>query len=198
MILVGITGVVGSGKSTVSGLLKKKGFYVIDLDQLAREVTGQEETIRDVAAAFGMEYAKEGGVDRDGLKEIVFRNKSMLKRLEEIVHPRVLETLFGTAKRLQDAGVKEVIVDGPILYETGLSKRMNKIVVVSTDVEKLKERLKVRGMEAGDIERRLSFQIPLKEKEKMADYVVFNNGTVEDLNKEVAILAKKIKEWEEE
>jgi len=134
MILIGITGIIGSGKTTVSSMLKKEGFEVIDLDGIAKEVLSLEDVKKD----------------------------------------------------------------GPLLFETGLYRKLDKTVVVSTDAEMLGGRLKNRGMDEEDVKRRMTFQISLKEKEKMADWVVYNNGTVEDLKKETETLLEKIKGWEVE
>ena len=98
-----------------------------------------------------------------------------------------MEDDYGT---LENAGQKSVIVDGPLLFETGLYKELDKIVVVSADTEIIRLRLKLRGMEAHDIEKRISNQIPLKEKEKRADFVILNNGTKEDLDREIENLWK--------
>jgi dephospho-CoA kinase len=89
-----------------------------------------------------------------------------------------------------------VIVDGPLLYETDLHKDLDKIVVVSTEKEKIRERLRARGLSDNDMDARTSNQIPLKEKEKRADFVIFNNGTKRDLEQEVEGLLRRIKEWE--
>jgi dephospho-CoA kinase len=132
------------------------------------------------------------------MRSAVFQNRDSLKKLEEIVHPGIVERLFRNVEQIKISGAKSVIIDAPLLFETELYKKIDKTVVVSADEEILTGRLKIRGMDEEDVKRRMAFQIPLKEKERMADWVVYNNGTVEDLNKETAMLLEKIKGWEVE
>jgi dephospho-CoA kinase len=196
MKLIGITGILGSGKTTVSGLLKKAGFRVVDLDLLSRVVTERRDVVLEIESAFGPQVVMEGQINREALRDAVFRKDDRLRTLEAMIHPRVRAELFAEAARLEKEGVGSLVVDGPLLFETGLSKGLDKIVVVSTGPALLRERLKRRGMDAADIERRLSFQIALDEKERLADHVVRNNGTEDDLKGEVEILIRKIRYWE--
>jgi dephospho-CoA kinase len=196
MILVGITGIIGSGKTTVSSMLLQEGIPVIDLDRLGKEVTDYEEVVRDVEEAFGSEYIVNRRVDIAKLREIAFINAETRRKLENIIHPRARAELWKRVEKLKSEGAKVVVVDAPILYETDLYKKMDKVVVVSADMDTIRERLKLRGMEEEDTNRRLPHQIPLAEKEKMADHVLYNNGTEEDLGKELKILLLKLKEWE--
>ncbi len=198
MILIGITGIIGSGKTTVSNMLKKEGFEVVDLDSIAREVLFLNDVVKEIENIFGTEYVPGGQVDIEKIRNSVFKNSDSLKRLENIVHPRIIEMLFEKADQTRRKGVKSVVIDAPLLFETGLYKKLDKTVVVSTDAEKLPERLRKRGMDPEDVKRRMVFQIPLEEKERMADYVVHNNGTIEDVEREAATLLKKIRGWEEE
>jgi dephospho-CoA kinase len=197
MITIGITGIIGSGKTTVSRMLQQQGYTVIDLDVLAKQVSGTEEVKEDIKRVFGEFYVKEDNtVNVELLRDCVFRNTEQLRTLEGIVHPRIIREMERQAALRGTAGDKAVIIDGPLIFETDLHKRLDKIVVVSADINIIKKRLLGRGMDGEDIERRMTNQIPLKEKEKAADYVVFNNGTEDDLKKEISVLLEKIKIWE--
>jgi dephospho-CoA kinase len=198
MITIGLTGVLGSGKSTAASLLKKRGAEVIDLDALAKEALGWKQTRTDIREAFGDRYVVGGAVDREGLAREVFTNKDSLTRLEAIIHPRVRQETEKRLEELRSEGSRVIVIDHPLLFEVGFSGRIDKVVVVSTDPQKQRKRLKDRGMEEGDIERRLAMQIPIAQKEARADCVVYNNGTMEDLAKEVDSLWEKITKWEEE
>lgn len=198
MILVGITGIIGSGKTTVSSMLKEKGLEVIDLDRIAKEVLSLENVKKEIGNVFGTEYISGDHVNIGKMGSTVFQNRDSLKKLEDIVHPAIVERLFRNAEQIEKSGAKSVIIDGPLLFETGLYRKMDRTVVVSTDAEILTGRLKNRGMDEEDFKRRMAFQVPLKEKEKTADWVMHNNGTVEDLKNETAMLLEKIKGWEVE
>jgi len=198
MILIGITGVVGSGKTTVSDILKKKGIDVIDLDKLAKEVAEREDVRNDIKEAFGSQYITEDNIAVERVRELVFKDKEKLKKLESIIHPKVREEMHSRIRKFEEKGAKAVVIDAPLLYETGLYKKVSKIVVVSTNAVNTKERLKKRGMEEDDIDKRTAIQMPLKEKEAMADLVIRNNGTIEELKKEVDGLLSRIEAWEEE
>jgi len=196
MILVGITGTIGSGKTTVSSMLSQEGIPVIDLDRLGKEVTDFEEVVGDIKEAFGADYIVNKKADIAKLREIAFVDTETRRKLENIIHPRAGAELWKRIERLKTEGASVVIVDAPLLYETGLHKLLDKVVVVSADKDKIMERLKLRGMEEEDTSRRLTHQIPLSEKEKMADHILYNNGTEEDLRKGLRALLIRIKEWE--
>lgn len=196
MILVGITGIIGSGKTTVSNMLLQEGIPVIDLDRLGKEITDYDEVIRDIEEVFGTEYIANKKVDIVKLRKIAFVDVKTRKKLEAIIHPRVRAELWKKIEHYRDMGARVVVVDAPLLYETGMYKSMDKVVVVSADMDKIRERLKLRGMDEEDTDRRLPHQIPLADKEKMADYILYNNGLEEDLRKELKTLLLRIKEWE--
>ncbi len=198
MILIGVTGVVGSGKTTVSDILKRKGLEIIDLDKTAKEIVEREDVKRAIERELGSRCISGGKIDVGRVRELVFEDREALRRLEGIVHPRVLAQMHETAKALGEQGAKAVIVDAPLLFEKGLDRELDKTVVVSASPEKIKERLKKRGMEENDMRRRTAIQMSLKDKEKLADYVVHNDGTIENLEKEVDNLLNTIKGWEVE
>jgi dephospho-CoA kinase len=196
MITIGITGIIGSGKTTASNILKRKGFTVIDLDRLAKKAIALKEVQEDIITHLGKKYVKDGIPVIEKLRDAVFVDRDTLQKLESIIHPRVGEELWKEIGELREAGTEAAIVDGPLLYETGLYKKLDKTVVVSTKMGKIKERLRARGMSEKDMERRMALQIPLEKKEEMTDFVIFNNGTKKDLEKEVEMLLRRIKEWE--
>ena len=198
MILVGITGIIGSGKSTAADLLRAEGFPVIDLDGIAKESLDWDSVRKGIQGVFGTDYVRNGRVDVEELKATVFCDKERLRRLETIIHPVVVEELFRRADQLARAGKGVVIVDAPLLFEKGLQKKLDRVMVISASMGAIRERLRKRGMGEEDIERRILFQIPLAEKEKMADYVVRNDGTPENLKTEIHVLVERVKSWEVE
>jgi dephospho-CoA kinase len=198
MITLGLTGVLGSGKSTVARLLKERGLDVIDLDGLAKDSLNWKETQGDIRATFGDEYVVNGLVDVVRLRGLAFDQGNQLRKLEGIIHPRVRGEVEKRIKALKEREARVVIFDHPLLFETGFDKKVDKVVVVVADMKTIKGRLEKRGMQADDVERRLSFQIPLTQKAASADYVINNNGTEEELEKEVGLFLEKLSSWEEE
>ncbi|MBP1729728.1 MAG: coaE [Deltaproteobacteria bacterium] len=198
MIFVGLTGVLGSGKSTVARLLQERGCDIIDIDGLARDSLNWKETQDDIREAFGIEYVVDGKVDVVKMRELAFGQADQLKKLEAIIHPRVRAEVEKRLRALEEKGARVVIFDHPLLFESGFHEKVEKTVVVFADMETIRQRLKLRGMEADDVERRLSFQISLGEKAARADYVINNNGTEEALTREVHLFLERLRSWEEE
>jgi dephospho-CoA kinase len=197
MILIGLTGILGSGKSTVTGLLKRRGLPVIDLDALARDSLNWKDTQQSIMDSFGSEFVFDGTVNVEKLRQTAFVDRKTKERLESIIHPWVENRVHEILEELRKSGVKTVIVDHPLLIEVGFCEKIDRIVVVTAQMGVIRGRLQQRGMETDDIERRLAFQIPLEEKEKVADWIVDNNGTEDQLGEQVDSLLEKITTWEE-
>jgi len=198
MILIGVTGIVGSGKTTVSAMLEKEGFKVIDLDRIAKEIAQQKKVIADIREAFGGSCVAGGEIDVKKVGWLVFRDKEAREKLESIMHPLIDAEMQSKVKKIEAEGTIIAIIDGPLIFEKGLDKDLQKTVVVSGKQETLRVRLKKRGMDEDDSDRRMAAQMSLEEKEARADYIIHNDGTMEDLEKEVGKLLKQIKEWEVE
>ena len=196
MIIVGLTGIIGSGKSTVAALLGKQGLPVIDFDALARKSLTWEETRVAIRDAFGLDYVLEDRVDIERLRQTVFAAGRDLRRIEEIIHPLVAREVERQLVALEKEGARTAVIDHPLLFEAGFHRPVDKIIVVSARLEIIRERLKIRGMKSEDIERRISFQIPLEEKKKKADYIIDNNGTEDRLQGQVDSLIQQITKWE--
>lgn len=195
MIILGITGAIGSGKSTVSHLLRKRGYPVIDLDDIAKEVLKEKEVEEALLRAFGNEIMEDGGISRKRLAERVFSDREGLELLESITHPRIVERLLERLKELEVVGEDVVFVEAPLLFETKSESLFNKIIVVYAREEEILKRMEKRGFSQDETLRRLSAQLPIEAKVKNADYVIENTGRIEDLEGEIRNLEKKIEEW---
>lgn len=180
MILIGLTGGVATGKSTVAKMFKKCGAIVIDADELAREVVRPGQPAwRDIMRRFGKSVLNsDRTINRQALGQIVFRDRTKLRQLERIIHPRVAaeqKRLTRQASRKDPNAV--VIYDVPLLFEAGIDKRVDKIIVVTADRESQIARLKKRnGLTKAEAFRRIKSQIPLSKKVRLADIVI--DGTL--------------------
>ncbi len=184
MLLVGLTGGFGSGKSTVAKILADIGLRVVSADGLAREVCEPgKPAFREIVEAFGNEVvAENGSLDRRRLGDIVFADSALLNELNSIVHPRVIAREQELLKQIEESDPEAIVVlDVPLLIEVERHHLVDFLVVVDAQTEQRFERLKKKfgGLDRAAVEARMNHQIPLEEKVKMADFVVDNSGTPE-------------------
>lgn len=186
MLKVGLTGGIGSGKSEVTRRLAALGAYVVDADVLAREVVEPGTPgLAAVAAEFGAEVLRpDGSLDRDRLGAIVFADPAARARLNAIVHPLVGAA---TAERFAAAPADAIVVhDVPLLVEVGLAAAYDVVLVVAATPETQGSRLvRARGMSADEARSRIAAQAPLADKLAVADFVITNDGSLDDLDRQV-------------
>jgi dephospho-CoA kinase len=183
MFLVGLTGGIGSGKSTVAARLVEHGAELIDADAIAREVVlPGTETWRKLHEHFGDEILDdEGFIDRPALAAIVFADRDKRALLNALTHPPVTEAIASQLELLSPFdGV--VVLDVPLLVETGVQRGYDAVVVVATKPETQIRRLTtLRGMSEADAKARIAAQAPLEEKLDRATHVIWNEGTIDEL-----------------
>jgi dephospho-CoA kinase len=179
MIVVGLTGGIATGKSTVAQMFKRCGAVVIDADQLARNVVRPGKAAwRDIVKLFGKDVlGPNRSINRSALGAIVFHDRRKLRRLERIVHPRVAREQQRLLRRITARSPDAVVIyDVPLLFESGAHKRVDKVIVVAADRETQIARLKRRnGLTRAEALRRINNQMPLARKVARADVVL--NGT---------------------
>jgi len=181
---IGITGSIGSGKSTVSSLLRARGFTVLDADEVAREVSSRADTLLEVAQAFGPEFVTEGGLNRPLLAERVFGDKDQLERLNSIIHPKVRARM---AQLEREAEGRAVFQDIPLLFESALEHGFDATVMVDAPAELRLERVMKRSqLTPEQFWAREHAQMPPEEKRTRADWIIENSGTLDQLEREVA------------
>ena len=189
---LGLSGGIGSGKSTVSKILSDFGAVVIDADVIAREVllpgtSGYASAI----TAFGPGILDEKrSIDRKSLAKLVFENPNELAKLEAIVHPAVIARVTQIRNSLPESAV--VIYDTPLMFEKQLQGQFDKVLMVVSDKELRQTRLVERGLELGDIEARMANQATDEQRISIADFVIENNGTQEQLQEQVAKVWQQI------
>ncbi|KAF9792189.1 dephospho-CoA kinase [Thelephora terrestris] len=195
MLVVGLTGGIATGKSTVSSLLKARGYPIIDADVLAREaVLPGTSAYAAIVKTFGKEILQSDGyLDRKKLGAAVFSDEGKRKWLNGIVHPAVRRAMVWGVIRAWVRGEKVCIVDVPLLIETGLWKWVGKVVVVYTSAEIQLQRLMKRdGSTREEASSRLNSQLPIAEKLPYADHVVENSGTLMELEGETQLLINRL------
>lgn len=186
MRFVGLTGGIGSGKSTVASMLAARGAVVIDADALARDaVDPGTPGFAAVVDAFGTDViAQDGGLDRGAIASIVFADPLRRAELESIVHPEVVRRVAEIVAA--HAETDDVLVlDSPLLIETGRHLDVELVIVVSAETETQIARLVAKGMDEADARARLAAQMPLAEKAAVADVVLDNGGTLQELEAQV-------------
>ena len=185
MLIVGLTGGIGAGKSTVANMFAQLGALTIDADQLARQAIEKGSPgFNEVISTFGEEILSDGEIDRQRLGSIVFKDSSKRKELESIIHPRVQEALAQKIKSLSPGDI--LIYEIPLLVETGAAGKFDYIITVESDIENRLDRLFERGLEEDEAQRRIAAQASQAERESVADYVVVNDGERADLFADVA------------
>jgi len=178
-LLVGLTGGLATGKSTVSAILTSLGCVVLDADVLAREVVEPgQPALATIAAEFGPDVlGPDGRLDRKRLGAIVFADPARRKRLEAITHPAIRDRFLARVAELQARGHEGLVVwDAPVMIESGNYQNMDRLIVVITDAATQRARALARDGDPADAERKIASQMPLAEKAKLADYVIDNSG----------------------
>jgi dephospho-CoA kinase len=184
--VVGLTGGIGSGKSTVLAMLSKRGAIVVDADAIVHELQRSGEPVFDeMVEAFGPEIiGPDGELDRPKVASIVFNDPEQLKRLQAITHPAVGKEVL---RLLGEAGEHDVVViDIPLMTETSRAERgLKDIIVVDVDPKTQVVRASARGGDPDDVRQRMAAQATREDRLKLADHVLNNEGTIEDLERQV-------------
>ena len=184
---IGLTGGIATGKSTVSALLSDRA-AIVDADRLAREIVEPgKEAWREIVELFGREALREDQtLDRAYLRQIVFQDPAIRKRLEAITHPRI--RALARERIVEHSRNDEfVIYDAPLLFEAKIHHWLRPVILVACARAIQEQRLRQRdGLDGADIERHLKAQMPLAEKRRLSDFVVENDGTLADLENAVA------------
>ena len=182
--VVGLTGGIGSGKSLAAQFFSQLGALVIDADQLARSVIERgSEGFDEVLLRFGDTVLKNGDIDRVALGQIIFENPEAKKDLEEIIHPRIRAEFEEAVASLNPGQI--MVYEIPLLVETNAADRFDFVITVESDAELRKQRLRARGMFHTDIEKRMASQATEEQRRAIADCVLTNDGSEDELLRQV-------------
>jgi len=193
MFVIGITGGIGAGKSSVAKFFAGKGIRVLDADEISRKVTGPDGSsvgaIRELLGSKAVDSS--GNLNRKQVAGIVFSNRTKLDQMSEIIHRQVMEEIAGELETERQKGTKVLVLDVPIPVKKGFLDACNQVWVVSADEDIRLVRLKDRGVDEEDAKRRMAMQMTRDEYENLADIIIENNGGPDELEEKVNALIRQ-------
>lgn len=194
--VIGIAGGVGSGKSTVSSMLRKLGCLVLDADAQAKALLDEPGVQEEIVSWWGDAVLGEDGlIDRAAVARIVFQDDDELQRLESLIHPRVIRMQRDAIRGADPAKIPAVVLDVPLLFEADMDESCDAVIFVDTPEEaRLLRVMTTRGWDEDELERRQSNQWPLEAKIAGSDFVVNNTGDLADLEKQVGEVFEQIRQ----
>lgn len=192
-MILGLTGGIGTGKSTVANMLKEKGIPVVDTDLISREVIEYPEIIEKIKLEISNEvFDFNNKLDRKKISEIVFENQEKLKKLNEIMHPEILKKMWDEVEELKK-NHKIIVVDVPLLFEINMEKEVDKILLIYASKEiQLKRIMERDGRTREEAVKIISSQMPLYKKREKSDYIIQNNDSLEKLEKNLDKIVQKL------
>jgi dephospho-CoA kinase len=195
MLRAGLTGGIGCGKSTVAAILRELGLPVVDADPLAHAIAQPgQPAYQEILEEFGAAILDVNrGIDRAKLAAIVFSDPQKLSALNRITHPRVLQAIDREVADLAASGQRMVVIEAALLIEANYHEKLERLVVVWCRPEQQRERLRERGMTAGQVEARIAAQMPLEAKRRLATDEIDNSATREETRAQTARLAGELR-----
>ena len=194
MYKLGITGGIGSGKSTASEFFKKKGAFIFNADSEAKNLLSNNSNLSQrIIATFGSRVTTKKQLDLKRLSVLVFSSKSLQKKLNKIVWPEVSSVMINAAEKAENNGITLFIVDAALLIEAGFNDFFNSILLITADKSMRLNRILLRkNIPENQIEKRMALQMPESEKQKQAQTTIKNNGNMQELHKQLELFWKKL------
>ncbi len=195
MLVAGLTGNYGMGKSTVLEMFRKLGAFTLDADRVVDTLLRESAVLLRVRETFGdAVFLKSGGLDRSALASVVFANSEKRSALERILHPLVFERIEAFLESMREEGGagKIVIMEIPLLFEKGYTRGISRKITVFTDVDIALDRLAKEGVEREKAMKRVEAQMSIEEKISMADFGIDNSGAREDTERQVKNIYEKL------
>lgn len=191
-MILGLTGGIATGKSTVSRYFIEKGFLVICADEIAKEIMEEKNILNEITKEFGEEMVLDGVLNRKKMREYVFMLESRVKKLNNITHPLIIEKIRNEIKKYKEE--KLIIVDIPLLFEGNYEYLIDKVLLVSCKKEiQLQRVIKRDEVSNENAQNLIDKQLTLEEKESRADFIIQNNETIEELYKKIDDFLEKLK-----
>lgn len=187
-VVIGLTGGIGAGKSVAAQLFAELGAVIVDADEVAREVVmpGQP-ALAEIVQAFGQEVlTTDGELNRQVLAQLVFADSEKLAELNRITHPRIIQHIDELVQKHRKQGAEVIIIDAALLIETGLWRNVDKVLVVAAEDEtRIRRIIRRNGFSREEAQKRLQSQMPQDEKVRQADFVIYNEGSLRELEVQV-------------
>ena len=193
MKIIGLTGGIGSGKSTVAQFLAELGAVILDADKIGHETLKQQEVRRQIVEAFGKQIISEGEIDREKLGKIVFSNPEARTKLNRIIHPPMYDTAKARLEQYRQQGAKVAVIDAPLLIEVGWTSLVDEVWVTTAPEATVLKRLKERtGLSEQESAARIRSQLTLEERKKHADIVIDTGCDLDELKAKVKELWRSL------
>jgi dephospho-CoA kinase len=194
--LIGLTGGIASGKSTVAKILARLGAAIVNADTLSREVVEPGRAAwKEIVDKFGAGVLQpDQSLDRQKLRAIIFNDPDARRTLESIIHPRVRALAEKRIREHADSGYDVVVYEVPLLFEGNLQESLRPVILVACDIDTQQQRLQERDqLDSSSAQKQIEAQMSLAEKRRLADYIIENNGGMDDLERQVRAVLEKIK-----
>ena len=192
--IIGLTGGIGTGKSTASAYLKKKGFAVIDADAIARRIVEPgKPLVKILAESFGMHILRQdGSLERKALASIVFQDRKQKKRLDSLMHGAIIEIIDQQINEYQNGSHAGILIDAPLLFETKLDQKCDRTWLITAETETRIARVCARDqMSREEVQERIKSQMEDAKKRKLADVIIDNSGSHQELVKKLDQVLKQ-------
>jgi dephospho-CoA kinase len=191
MLVVGLTGNYGMGKSKVLALFAKLGAYTFNSDKIVAALLTEKDVLEKIRRVIGHDvFYKNGSLNKKKVARLIFRDEALRRSLEDILHPLVFERIKDILTSVDKSSV--VIVEVPLLFERGYRKRFDKTITVFTDEETALKRLEKAGVKRTDALLRLQSQLPISEKMKRSDFIIDNSGPIRETTSRAEAIYKTL------
>ncbi|XQY90953.1 dephospho-CoA kinase [Metabacillus sp. HB246100] len=194
-LVIGLTGGIASGKSTVTSMIKEKGFQIVDADMISREVVkAGESAYHEIVKQFGPQILKVNKeLDREKLGNVIFSDEEKRVQLNQIVHPAVRKEMLKKIHEAKSKNLQAIVLDIPLLFESKLTNLVDKVLVIYVDEKTQLSRLMNRNnLSEQDAKMRIQSQLSIEKKKKMGDYVIDNSGTIQETKEQLNEIIKKL------
>jgi len=194
MLLIGLTGNYGMGKSTVLSMFEELGAAILDTDKIVESLLTEKDIIKKIRGLLDDKvFDENGSLNKKKVADLIFKNNKLRYLLENILHPLVFERIDFFLDKIKKKD-EIILIAVPLLYERGYEERFDGIITVYTQEETALNRLEKEGITREKAVLRLKAQLPIEEKTKRSDFVIDNNGTIEETMSQVKTIYKKLRE----